>query len=89
MNYRGVFRLTVFRCILDRLLYNDLYATIDSTLTDGNVGARKNRNIQDKKKIWAVINSVTNGGEDPIQVQVVDVEECFEKLWLQATTTLY
>ena len=87
MNYRGVFRVPLFRSILDRLMYNDLYTTLDSNLTDGNVGARKDRNIRDNIFILgAVINSVTNGGEDPIQVQVVDVEKCFDKLWLQATT---
>jgi hypothetical protein len=68
-------------------MYNDLYTTLDSNLTDGNVGARKDRNIRHNIFILcAVINSVTNGGEDPIQVQVVDVEKCFDKLWLQATT---
>ena len=87
MNYRGVFRVTVFRSILDRLMYNDLYATVDSHLTDGNVGTRKARNIRDNIFILgAVINSVTNGAEEPIQVQVVDVEKCFDKLWLEAPT---
>ena len=87
MNYRGVFRVTIFRSILDRLMYNDLYATVDSHLTDGNVGARKARNIRDNIFVLgAVINSVTNGAEEPIQVQVVDVEKCFDELWLEATT---
>jgi hypothetical protein len=68
-------------------MYNDLYSTIDDSLTDGNVGARKDRNIRDNIFVLgAVINSVTNGSEDPIQVQVVDVEKCFDRLWLQATT---
>ena len=40
-NYRGVFRVTVFRSILDRLIYNDNYHIVDEHLTDGNVGARK------------------------------------------------
>ena len=46
-NYRGVFRVHVLRSILDRLTYNDLYYTIDNTLTDGNVGARKHRSVRD------------------------------------------
>ena len=87
MNYRGVFRVPLFRSILDRLMYNDLYTILDSNLTDGNVGARKGRNIRDNIFILgAVINSVTNGGEEPVQIQVVDVEKCFDKLWLEATT---
>jgi hypothetical protein len=87
MNYRGVFRVTVFRSILDRLVYNDTYETIDSYLTDGNVGARKARNIRDNIFVLgAVTTSVINGNENAIQVQVLDVEKCFDKLWLQSTT---
>ena len=86
-NYRGVFCVTVFRSILDRLIYNDCYTTIDDDLTDGNVGARKNRNIRDNIFVVnAVINSVINGKEEPIQVQKQDAEKCFDKLWLEATT---
>ena len=70
-NYRAVFRVTVFRSILDRLIYNNCHSTIDENLTDGNVRAWKSQNIQDNLfVIGAVINFVINGKEDPIQVQV-------------------
>ena len=42
-NYRGIFRVSVLRSILDTLIYNSAYETIDSNLTDGNVGSRKRR----------------------------------------------
>jgi hypothetical protein len=85
-SYRGVFRVTVFRSILDRLMYNDSYNTIDENLTDGNVGARKQRNVRDNIFVLgAVTNSVMNGSQAPIQVQIMDVETCFDKLWLQST----
>ena len=85
-NYRGVFRVTVLRSILDRLTYNDSYYTIDENLTDGNVGARKHRNIRDNIFIvGAISNSVINGKQTPIQITMTDVEKCFDKLWLQAT----
>ena len=84
-SYRGVFRVTVLRSILDRLTYNDSYFSIDDNLTDGNVGARKQRNIRDNIfVIGAVTNSVLNGKQPPIQTTVTDVEKCFDKLWLQA-----
>ena len=74
-NYRGVFRVTVLRSVLDRLIYNDCYTTVDDNLTDGNVGARKGRNIcENIFVLGAVLNSVINGKEDPIQIQVQDVE---------------
>ena len=38
-NYRGIFRVTVLRSILDKLIYNDEYPKIDENLTDSNVGA--------------------------------------------------
>ena len=46
-NYRGIFRLTMLRTILDRLIYNDVYPVIDENHTDTNVGGRKGRNIYD------------------------------------------
>ena len=39
-SYRGVFRVTVFREILDRLMYNSDYRDIDTKITDGNFGGR-------------------------------------------------
>ena len=84
-NYRGIFRVQILRSILDRLMYNDSFYTIDSNLTDGNVGARKQRSVRDNIfVIGAVINSVEKGNSAPIQVQVMDAIKCFDKLWLQA-----
>ena len=56
-NYRGVFRVSVLRSILDRLIYNDSYHTLDENITDQNVGARKYRNIRDN---IFVLGAVTN-----------------------------
>ena len=88
-NYRGVFRVQILRSILDRLTYNDCYYTIDENLTDGNVGARKQRSVRDNIFVLsAITNSVINGGSAPIQVQVMDAEKCFDKLWLQSCINL-
>ena len=85
-NYRGIFRVTILRSILDRLMYNDNYIVIDQNLTDGNVGARKHRNVRDNIYVLsAVSNSVVNGKMPPIQVGVTDIEKCFDKLWLLST----
>ena len=46
-NYRGIFRVTIIRSILNRLVYNDIYPVVDSNLTDSNVGSRKGRNVRD------------------------------------------
>ena len=84
-NYRGVFRVATLRSILDRLMYNDSYTTIDANLTDGNVGARKSRGCRDNMFVLsAVSNSVIRGQSKPIQAQIMDAETCFDKLWLQS-----
>ena len=58
--YRGTFRVTIFRSILDSLVYNDEYMNIDRNLTDSNVGARKLRNIRDNIFVMiAIFNSMS------------------------------
>ena len=83
-SYRGIFRVTIFRSILDGLIYNDEYSNIDSHLTDSNVGARKGRNIRDNIFVLnAVTNSVIKGEEEAVDIQVFDREKCFDTLWVQ------
>ena len=78
-------RVQTLRSILDRLTYNDCYDTIDNTLTNGKIGARKQRSTRDNKfVISAIINSVSNGTCAPIQEQVADIEKCFDNLWLKS-----
>ena len=82
-NDRGIFILTVFKKILDKLLYFDLYDDIDSNMSASNIGARKKRNIKNHLFIiYGIINSVVNGKEDPIDLQIYDIEKCFDALWL-------
>ena len=83
-NYRGIFRVPIFRSILDRLIYNDEYEKIDANLSDSNVGARKNRNIRDNIFVLnAITNSVVNGNESPIDIQMFDIYKCFDSLWVE------
>jgi hypothetical protein len=85
-NYRGIFRISVIRSILDRLIYEDSYEAIDSNLTDGNVGCRKNQSSRDNIYVMgAITNSVIKGDSKPIQIQVMDIKTCFDKLWLEAS----
>ena len=80
--YRGIFRVVIFRSILERLIYNDEYYNIDSNLSDANVGARKHRNIRDNLFVFnAVLNSVKQGSEDALDLCAYDVDKCFDALW--------
>jgi DNA-binding ferritin-like protein (Dps family) len=76
--------VTVFRNILDRLIFNDEYETIEKNLTDSNVGGRRGRNIRDNIFVLnAIINSVKRGKEEPCDVTVNDVDIFFDSLWVQ------
>ena len=82
-NDRGIFILTVFKKILDKLLYFDLYDEIDKNMSPSNIGARKKRNIRNHLLIiYGIINSVVNGNEEPVDLQIYDLVKCFDALWL-------
>ena len=81
-NYRGIFRVVTLRNILDKLIYNDEYPTIDANLTDSNVGARQHRNIRDNLfVINAILNNIVKRKLRSTDIQVYDVYKCFDKLW--------
>ena len=89
-SYRGIFRVTIFRSILDRLIYNDEYETLDTNLTDCNVGARKERNIRDNIfVINAIMNSIRKNSEEAIDCQVYDIDKCFDNLWLEEVLIVF
>ena len=55
-------------------------------MVGSNIGARRNKNIRDHLFIiHGVINSVVNGQEACIDVQVYDLEQAFDALWLEDT----
>ena len=83
-SYRGIFRVPILRTILDRLIYNDSYDTIEEYLSDSNVGARRGRNVRDNIfTLNAITNSIINGNEDPVDIQLFDIEKCFDTLWVE------
>ena len=79
-NDRGIFVVSVMRMILDSLIYQDKYNELDENMSDSNIGARKARNVRDH---LFIVNSVLNGESDPVDIQIYDVEKCFDALWLE------
>ena len=83
-NYRGIFRLSIFRSILDRLVFNDYYGTIDNYLSDCNVGGRRGRNIRDNLFVLnAITNNIIKGDGEACDIAAYDAEKCFDALWAQ------
>ena len=75
------------RTILDKLVYNDFYDVIDSSMSCSNIGARRNRNIRDH---LFVVNSIFNDIKQNknihgIDCQIYDISKCFDKMWYAET----
>ena len=86
MNDRGVFNVSKVRSILDRVMYTEVYPTVDSHLSYSNVGGRKSRNIRDHLfVIYAIINDVVNGQAEEIEIQGYDITKCFDEMWFEET----
>ena len=53
-------------------------------MSDSNIGARKDKNIRNHLFVihW-VINSVLNEEKNPIDIQIYDLEQAFDALWLE------
>ena len=83
-NDRGIFILTALKKILDKLIFLEKFDDIDKNMSDSNIGARKGRNVKDHLFIiYGIINSVINGKETCIDVQIYDLEKAFDALWLE------
>ena len=83
-NDRGIFILTTLKKILDNLIYLDKFEELDRNMSDSNIGARKGRNVKDHLfLIYGIINSVVNGNESCVNIQIYDLEKAFDALWLE------
>ena len=66
-----------------KLVYNDKMKILDENMSDSQVGARKNKSIRNHTWILnGVINEVLKKKKNrPIYIQIVDVKQCFDRLW--------
>jgi hypothetical protein len=80
---RGIFGLSVFRKIIDNLIYQEKYPLIDQGMSDSNIGARKKKNIKNHLFIiHGIINSVMKSESECIDIQIYDLVKAFDVLWL-------
>ena len=91
-NQRGIFLISVFRSILMKLLLKDEYNTIDSYMSDSNVGGRKGRRAQDHIFIinGIIFEHARSNKKKQISVCIYDCEQCFDSMWQdEVTNNLY
>ena len=83
-NDRGIFIINIFRSILMKLLYNDEYPTVDSSMSDSNIGARKEKNIRNHLFIInGVINETIKTKNKAVDIEILDYRQCFDSMWLE------
>ena len=56
-NERGIFKVSILRTILLRLLYNRNYSMVNANMSDSNIGARKGKSC--RNHIW-VLNGINH-----------------------------
>ena len=79
LNDRGIFILPVVRKVLDKLLYLDKYPSIESAMSDSNIGSRKNKNIKNHLLIvYGVINSALKEGNICLDILIYDLIQAFD-----------
>ena len=85
-NVRGIFLVTLFRCMLMKLIYNDKYDILDQNMSDSNVGARRGKNIRNHIfVINGIIMDILCSMSESIDVQISDYKQCFDSMWLEET----
>ena len=80
---RGIFIMNIFRSIMMKIVYNQEYETIDSNMSDSNIGARKDKNIRNHIFILnGIINEAVKSGKS-IDITILDYRQCFDSMWLE------
>ena len=83
-NDRGIFVLAVLRKIIDKLVYLDKYQDLENNMSDSNIGARKHKNVRNHLFIvYGIITSVLRGGRGCVDLQIYDLVQAFDSLWIQ------
>ena len=83
-NDRGIFGLSVFKKILDKIIYKEKHPLLHQNMSNSNIGARRKRNINNHLFIvYVVINSVIRGESECVDINIYDLIKAFDVLWLQ------
>ena len=77
---RGIFLISIFRYILMKLIYKEKYDVIEKSMSDSNIGARKQKNI--RNHIF-IVNSIIHDvllkkSNKPIDIMVLDYKQMFD-----------
>ena len=79
-NWRGVFVCSVLRTILMKLIHGRTYNKVDQSMTDAQVGARKQQSVRNNLFILnSIISDVRSSvKKEPIDLNVMDYKQMFD-----------
>ena len=84
-NQRGIFRISVLRSILMKLVFNRNYQTIDSNMSESNIGGRKGKGCRNNIFIInGIIHDVLSSAKKkPVILQIYDYTQMFDAMNLK------
>ena len=84
-NERGIFRVSVVRAILMRLIYNSKYPEIDKNISDCQMGGRKGKNCKSNIFIInGIIHEILKSKRNkPVVLQIYDFAQMFDAIHLK------
>ena len=84
-NERGIFRVSVLRGILMRLVYNENYEKIDNNMSDFQMGGRKKKGCRNNILIVnGIIHEVlSRKNNKPVLLQIYDYRQMFDAINLE------
>ena len=91
-NERGIFVINSVRTILMRLVYKTKYETINSHMSDSNVGGRKNMScINHIFVLNGIIHeTISSKKKSPVTIQIYDYKQMFDSMELdEAVSDLF
>ena len=71
-NDHGIFLMNIIYNMYMNLIYNEEYETLDSNMSDSNVGGRRRRSIRDHLFIINGIINEANRRKKNIDIQILD-----------------
>ena len=84
-NERGIFIVSIFRSLIMRMIYQDIYSILDESMSDSQIGSRKGKNI--RNHIWVlnciIDDTLKSNKKHPVDIQIYDYKQCFDALWLE------
>ena len=90
VNLRGIFKLPIFRNILDKLIHLEDQPTINEHMGQYQVGNQSGRGIRDHTFVLHAAIHEARSRNIEVDFLFTDIKQCFDSVWLdEAINDLY